>query len=151
MTVTTFLGALAMPRLVERHGNLPILLVGLVLLVVGFVWLAKIESNSSYLFSIALPMIFIGFGQGLAMSPLTNLGIEGVDSKDTGAASGFVNVTHQIGGAIGLSLMVSTSESIIDSTMRFSHCMMVATLLILLALLITLFIQHAKISSKMYE
>lgn len=138
MTTTTFCGALAVPRLVERHGNVPVLFVGLVLLVAGFVWLAEVKSNSPYLSAIGIPMTLIGFGQGLAMSPLTNLGIEGVHSKDTGAASGFVNMAHQIGGAIGLSIMVSTSESITDSTMRFSHCMMVATLLVSLALIITL-------------
>ena len=149
MTITTFCGALTVPRLVERHGNVPVLLLGLALLIIGFVCLAEVKENGSYLFSICLPMIFIGFGQGLAMSPLTNLGIEGVDSKDTGAASGFVNVMHQIGGAIGLSLMVSTTEGITDSTLRFNHSMVVATLLISLAFIITLFIQYTKIPIKM--
>ena len=91
-------------------------------------------------------MILIGFGQGLAMSPLTNLGIEGVDSKNTGAASGFVNVTHQIGGAIGLSLMVSTSEGISDCDMRFHHCMVIAAILVSLALAITIFIQSLNVT-----
>lgn len=149
MTLTTFCGALAVPRLVERHGNVLVLLVGLALLVVGFMWLTDAKSSETYIFSVCLPMIFIGFGQGLAMSPLTNLGIEGVDSKDTGAASGFVNVMHQIGGAVGLSLMVSTSEGIINSTLRFSHCMVIATLLILSALSSTLFFQYTKFSTKM--
>lgn len=149
MTLTTFCGAWAVPRLVGRHGNVPVLLAGLVLLVTGFVWLADVKSSASYLLSVCLPMIFIGFGQGLAMSPLTNLGIEGVDRQDTGAASGFVNVTHQVGGAIGLSLMVSISEGIADSMPRFRHCMVIATLLILSALVLTLFLQICKISIKM--
>lgn len=151
MTITTFCGALAVPRMVERHGNVPVLIAGLSLLIIGFFWLARINEDSSYIISICMPMILIGFGQGLAMSPLTNLGIEDVGSKDTGAASGFVNVMHQIGGAIGLSLMVSSSEDIVDSIMRFSHCMVVASLLIFAALIITLLIQHSKISSIMLK
>ncbi|MUT97795.1 MAG: hypothetical protein EP145_00225 [Bacteroides uniformis] len=54
----------------------------------------------------AIPMTFIGFGCGLAMSPTTNMGIEGVAPEDSGAASGVVNAAHQIGGAIGLAIMV---------------------------------------------
>ena len=142
MTVTTFCGALAVPRLVKRHGNIPVLLSGLTLLVAGFVWLAETDADSSLLLSISLPMILIGFGQGLAMSPLTNLGIEGVERKNTGAASGLVNVTHQIGGAIGLSLMVATSEGITDGTKVFTHSMAIATLLIALSLVITLFTSY---------
>ena len=148
MTLTTFCGALAVPRFVDRYGNVPVLLIGLALLVVGFVWLTDVERCETYMFSVCLPMIFIGLGQGLAMSPLTNLGIDGVDCKNTGAASGFVNVMHQIGGAIGFSLMVSSSDGITDSTLRFTHSMMIATLLILSALVVTLFFQYTKFLSK---
>lgn len=148
MTLTTFCGALAVPRFVERYGNVPVLLIGLALLGVGFVWLADVEGCETYMLSVCLPMIFIGLGQGLAMSPLTNLGIDGVDCKNTGAASGFVNVMHQIGGAIGFSLMVSSSDGITDSTLRFTHSMMIATLLILSALVVTLFFQYTKFLSK---
>lgn len=59
-------------------------------------------------------MLLIGFGQGLAMSPLTNMGIEGIGSENTGAASGFVNVSHQLGGAFGLSLMVTLTQWMTD-------------------------------------
>ena len=142
MTITTFCGALTVPKLVGRHGNIPVLLIGLTMLLAGFVWLAETGYESSYLLSICLPMILIGFGQGLAMSPLTNLGIEGVDSKDTGAASGLVNVMHQIGGAIGLSLMVSTSEGITDSTHQFTHSMTLASVLVFIAFAITMCIQY---------
>lgn len=149
MTLTTFCGALAVPRLVGQYGNVPVLLAGLVLLVIGFVWLADVKSSGAYLLSVCLPMVFVGLGQGLAMSPLTNLGIEGVERQDTVTASGFVNVTHQVGGAVGLSLMVSTSEGITDSLVRFRHSMVIAMLLILSALVLTLLLQYAKIPTLM--
>ena len=144
MTLSTFLSALNVPRQVERHGNVPVLLGGLALTIVGFMWLACTKTDSAYLLSICLPMIFIGVGQGFAMSPLTNLGIEGVDSNDTGATSGFVNVMHQTGGAIGLSLMVSSSEGITDTTLRFNHSMEVATMFVAMAFITTLYFQHEK-------
>lgn len=48
------------------------------------------------------------------LSPLTNLGIEDVEPKDSGAASGLVNAAQQIGGAIGLSAMVTAGADASD-------------------------------------
>ena len=79
-------------------------------------------------------MIFIGFGQGFAMSPLTNLGISNVNSSDAGAASGLVNVAHQIGGAFGLSIMVAASNGLDNTLARFHIGMLVALTCIVLAL-----------------
>ena len=143
MTLTTFCGALCVPHLVERYNNIPILSVGLSMLVGGFIWLSFFPQSGTYLYSICLPMLLIGFGQGLAMSPLTNLGIENVESKDTGAASGFVNVSHQLSGAFGLSLMVTVTAAS-DSVVRFRQSMTVALILILLALATTGIVSLAK-------
>lgn len=134
MTVTTFCGALCVPRLVGRHGNVRVLSVGLAMLAIGFLWLTFFRQERSYLISICLPMLLVGFGQGLAMSPLTNLGIDGVDSENTGAASGFVNVAHQLGGAFGLSLMVMASSSAADGTECFRISMATGLVLVLSAL-----------------
>ncbi len=57
-------------------------------------------------------MILLEFGQGFSMSPLTNLGIVNTNTEDAGIASGLVNVSHQIGGSIGLSIMVSAGSNI---------------------------------------
>jgi sugar phosphate permease len=52
-------------------------------------------------------MVLIGSGQGASLGPLTAYGIAGVDSKDAGAASGLVNVAHQLGGSLGLGILVT--------------------------------------------
>lgn len=137
MTITTFIGAVKVPALVSKHGNKRILASGLTMLVVGFQGLLFLNGESSYSIGIALPMLFIGFGQGLAMSPLTNLGIQGVTRKDTGAASGLVNVAHQVGGAFGLSLMVSASSRFTDIASRCHIGMRVALFCIVAALFIS--------------
>jgi sugar phosphate permease len=51
-------------------------------------------------------MILIGIGNGTAMAPLTAAGVHGVEPRDQGAASGVVNVAHQLGGSIGLSVLI---------------------------------------------
>ena len=51
-------------------------------------------------------MVLAGIGQGGVLGPLTSSGIAGVNARDAGAASGVVNVAHQIGGSLGLSILV---------------------------------------------
>lgn len=134
MTITTFIGAIKVPSLVARHGDKKVLASGLSMLVAGFVGLLFLTKNSSYAMDLILPMLFIGFGQGLAMSPLTNLGISAVDREDAGAASGLVNVAHQVGGAFGLSLMVAASSGVADMASRCHIGMWVALICIVGAL-----------------
>ena len=52
-------------------------------------------------------MILLGIGQGGTLSPLTVAGIAGVAPEDAGAASGLVNVAHQLGGSLGLGILVT--------------------------------------------
>ena len=69
-------------------------------------WLAQVSAESSYVFGVALPMILIGVGQGGVLGPLTIAGVAGVAQEDAGAASGLVNATHQLGGSLGLAILV---------------------------------------------
>jgi hypothetical protein len=69
-------------------------------------WLSRISADTAYLAGVALPMVLIGIGQGGTLSPLTASGIAGVDSADAGAASGLVNVAHQLASSLGLGMLV---------------------------------------------
>lgn len=82
-------------------------------------------------------MVVLGTGNGLTLSPLTNLGIEGVKSEDSGAASGLVNASHQIDGAIGLSMMVTAGAGLSDMVTRCTIGMVIATIFILIAFAVT--------------
>ena len=70
-------------------------------------WLSRLSGETAYLTGLALPMILIGAGQGATLSPLTAAGIAGVHGEDAGAASGLVNVFHQLGGSLGLGILVT--------------------------------------------
>lgn len=114
LTLSTFLGAMKVPKAVRLYGNNKTLFSGLTLMSIGFVCLLKLDAASGYWSGIAMPMSFLGFGQGLVMSPLTNLGISNVWPEDSGAASGVVNAAHQIGCSVGLSVMVTVSSDAVE-------------------------------------
>jgi EmrB/QacA subfamily drug resistance transporter len=105
-TIPNFASAIAVPKLTRGFGNGPLLAMGIASAVIGMLWLAQVSAESSYLFGVALPMILIGVGQGGVLGPLTIAGVAGVAPEDAGAASGLVNATHQLGGSLGLAILV---------------------------------------------
>jgi hypothetical protein len=106
-TLVNFAVALAVPWLTHRLGGARLMAGGLLLAVIGMAWLGRVSADSSYLTGVALPMLLIGAGQGGVLAPLTSAGVSGVAAADAGAAGGLVNVAHQLGGSLGLGLLVT--------------------------------------------
>jgi MFS family permease len=148
VTLPNFASAMAVPALARRFGNERLLLVGLLFGVAGLLWLGLAGADASYWTQVAPPMFLIGFGQGLLLAPLTAAGVAGVSREDAGAASGLVNVAHQLGGALGLGLLVlvfaSTAPSGAQDTAALAHrisaVMDVGALLLWLALVVSWFL-----------
>jgi EmrB/QacA subfamily drug resistance transporter len=146
MTLANFAVAVAVPRLTRRLGNARLLAAGVTVTLVGMAWLSRLSADSSYLTAIALPMIFIGIGQGGALGPLTASGIAGVAPEDAGAASGLVNVAHQLGGSLGLGILVTVFAAASSSTLsarallahRIAVSLTAATAMLGLALIVVL-------------
>ena len=80
--------------------------VGLVIGVLGLAWLGQASVGTPYWTGVALPMVLIGVAQGLVLAPLTATAVADVTGTDAGAASGMVNVAHQLGGSLGLAVLV---------------------------------------------
>lgn len=147
MTIPTFVAALSVPILTRRFGNGGVLCLSLVLLTVGMFWLSLADENASYWSGIALPMLLIGLGNGSALGPLTVAGVSQVHSDDQGAASGMVNVAHQMGGTLGLGILIAffahASNAPLTGITLLSHQISVAVLggsiMVCLALLVALF------------
>ena len=107
MTLLVFTMVQVVPRIAPRVGNTRLLTGGLLLALVGMVWLSRIGDGTPYFPQIALPLLLLGIGMGAALTPLTSAGIAGVAPEDAGAASGVVNTAHQLGGALGISVLVT--------------------------------------------
>ncbi len=138
MTAVNFAVALAVPRLSRRVGGEVVLAVGVVLTLAGTAWLSQAGVADGYLVAVALPMLLIGAGQGLAFAPLTSFGIVDAPPEDAGAASGLVNTFHQLGMALGLAVLVAVSAGAPDLAVRFSHALLAGTALLTACLLIVL-------------
>ncbi|OZF25714.1 MFS transporter [Rhodococcus sp. 14-2496-1d] len=111
MTVVNFIVATAIPKMNARLSNATLLATGVVVALIGMVWLSTIGVGDSYLTAVALPMMLIGAGQGFVFGPLTNAGIADVEPADAGAASGLLNTAHQLGMALGLGILVAVSAN----------------------------------------
>jgi EmrB/QacA subfamily drug resistance transporter len=109
MTVVNFAVAMAIPRLTDRLSGAALLTAGVAATLAGMAWLSRLDPGDTYLGAVALPMLLIGAGQGLAFAPLTSAGIARVPAEDAGAASGLVNTAHQLGMALGLGILVTVS------------------------------------------
>ncbi|MFD9461800.1 MFS transporter [Streptomyces sp. NPDC060027] len=100
-------GAGVASNLLPRWGPKPFMAVGAILSAVGLGWLTLTDVDSTYLGSILGPTLVFGFGMGLQFVSLTLMAVSGVQPKDTGAASGILNATQQVGGSLGLSVLVT--------------------------------------------
>ncbi len=106
-TLVNFVAAISVPRLVPRFGNQRLLSLGLISALIGMVWIGQTSAETSFFFGMAPALMLIGLGQGFTLSPLTVAGIAGVTPGDAGAAGGVVNVAHQLGNSLGLSVLVA--------------------------------------------
>ncbi|MFZ3560329.1 MFS transporter [Streptomyces sp. BH055] len=115
VTAAIVLGAGIATNLLPRLGPKPFMTVGCVLTATGMGWLTLIDPGSSYLGGILGPMLLFGFGMGLNFVTLTLTAVSGIADSESGAASGMLNTTQQVGGALGLSVLTTIFSSASES------------------------------------
>jgi EmrB/QacA subfamily drug resistance transporter len=111
MTAVMFGMGRLVPLLTPRVGSSRLLKGGLFLAVIGIAWLSRISDATHYFPGIAVPLALLGIGIGIAFTPLTAAGIAGVAQHDAGAASGLLNVAQQLGGSLGLGILITVFAS----------------------------------------
>ncbi|MBE6080309.1 MAG: MFS transporter [Veillonella sp.] len=111
MTIPQFMTALQVPRLSQYWKQSTIMMVGSALILLGLVATALIDIEQGYVLAVALPMIPLGMGQAMVITTVTSAGIFDTPKELAGAASGITNTMHQIGGPIGLSIIVGLNAS----------------------------------------
>jgi predicted MFS family arabinose efflux permease len=98
-------------RLVMRFGARGVLLPALTLVAVGLSLLTRTPVDGTYVADLLPAMVVLGIGAGLAFPAVTMLAMSGATPNDSGLASGLVNTTLQVGGALGLAVLATMSAS----------------------------------------
>ena len=105
------IAATNVPRLVKRIGYKPILMVAPLIVSSGLFWLSHLPVNGTFWGNIAPGMILLGFGMGATFVSVTIAATSGVPSHESGLASGILNTSQQIGGALGLAVLTGIATS----------------------------------------
>jgi MFS family permease len=118
LPVTAIIGTLSLgfaERLIMRFGPRTLLLPGLGLIGSGLVLLAFVPVDGSYVANVLPSMLLFGAGAGISFPALMTLAMSGATAEDSGFASGLVNTTMQVGGAIGLAVLATLATTRTDS------------------------------------
>jgi predicted MFS family arabinose efflux permease len=110
-------------NLTTRFGVKPVLVGGLLLIAVGLFWFAQMSVDGSYVSDILGPSVVSALGLGFAFVSMTVAAVAGVERHEAGLASGLINTSQQIGGALGLGVLVAVADSRRDSVLDSVHSM----------------------------
>ncbi|MBD9732662.1 MFS transporter [Streptomyces sp. H28] len=105
------IGAGLTSRFLPVYGPKPFMVGGGVLAAAGLGWLTLTDIHSTYAGSVLGPMLVFSLGMGMNFVSLTLMALSNVRTAETGAASGLLNATQQVGGSLGLSILVTMSST----------------------------------------
>ncbi|MGH9095272.1 MAG: MFS transporter, partial [Acidimicrobiales bacterium] len=111
LTALIFAGSRVTPRIVGRVGPAPLLVTGLAFLTAGLAWLSQTSTHAGYLTGLFGPLLLFGLGAGAAFMPLTVTILSGVDRDNAGAVSGMLQTMQQVGGSLGLAVLVTIASA----------------------------------------
>ncbi|WP_079036392.1 MFS transporter [Streptomyces silaceus] len=108
-TLVGIVGARSAPRVMEYVGARKVIVISAALSAAGFLWQSQATPDSGYLVGLLGPAVVMSAGMGLLITPITTTVTSGIGDADAGAASGLMNATRQIGGSVGLAVLVAVA------------------------------------------
>jgi EmrB/QacA subfamily drug resistance transporter len=112
LAVGIILSAGAASYLVTRFGFKPILIAGLLLIAAGLLWFSQVHTpGGSFAADVLGPSILAAVGLGFAFVPVTIAAVTGTEPQEAGLASGLINTSQQVGGALGLAILATVANS----------------------------------------
>src|SRR5215208_6180414 len=104
-------------QLVTRLGVKPVLVAGMTTLTIGLVYFTQVSVGGTYLGDLLPGFLLIGFGLGFSFVPISLAALAGVQPAEAGLASGLINTSQQIGGALGIAALSTIASSRTDEAL----------------------------------
>jgi len=117
LAVTIIIAAGLGGQLVTRFGFKPILAAGMLFVAAGLLWFSQVSLGGGFLTDILGPSLLAAIGLGFGFVTSTIAAVSGVEEREQGLASGLINTSQQIGGALGLAVLSTIATSRTDSVM----------------------------------
>ena len=118
LAISIILSAGIASQLVTRVGFKPVLATGMALIGAGLLWFSQISASGTFLGDILGPSLLAAVGLGFAFVPVTIAAVSGIEDREQGLASGLINTSQQVGGALGLAILSAVSISVTGSSTR---------------------------------
>ena len=107
--------------LVTRGGTRIVMAVGMTMIGVGAIWATQVPVHGHFLANLAGPMVVAGAGTAFAFIPISIAALAGVQEQQAGLASGLLNTSQQLGGAIGIAIASSVAASHTQTLLHAGH------------------------------
>jgi EmrB/QacA subfamily drug resistance transporter len=120
LAVSIIISAAIGSQLVTRYGFKPILAAGMLSIAIGLGWFSQVSVGGGFLTDVLGPSLFMAVGLGFAFVTTTIAAVSGVQESESGLASGLINTSQQIGGALGLAVLATIANSRTDDVMASS-------------------------------
>jgi EmrB/QacA subfamily drug resistance transporter len=117
LALTIILTAAVASQLVTRVGFKPVLAAGMVFIAAGLVWFSQVSVGGGFVSDILGPSLLAAAGLGLAFVPQTIAAVSGVAEREAGLASGLINTSQQVGGALGLAVLATIANTRTDDVL----------------------------------
>jgi EmrB/QacA subfamily drug resistance transporter len=117
LAVTIIISAGIASQLVTRIGFKPVLATGMGLVAAGILWFSQVSVGGSFLSDILGPSLLAAVGLGFAFVPQTIAAVSGIREREAGLASGLINTSQQVGGALGLAVLATIANTRTDDLM----------------------------------
>jgi EmrB/QacA subfamily drug resistance transporter len=113
-------------QLVTRIGVKPVLVAGMSLLTAGLLYFTQVDVGGSYLGDLLPGFLLISIGMGFSFVPISIAALAGVQAAEAGLASGLINTSQQIGGALGIAALSAIATSTTDDAVSSGSAVPVA-------------------------
>jgi EmrB/QacA subfamily drug resistance transporter len=115
LALTIVVSAGIASQLTTRIGFKPVLATGMVFIGAGLIWFSQVSVGGSFLADILGPSLLAAAGLGLVFVSDTIAAVSGVPDREAGLASGLINTSQQVGGALGLAVLSTIANSVTGS------------------------------------